>query len=167
MSEELLSQEIPKFKPDFQRGKISEEQFWESICSELNCQTPEGALWESAFREALSHRKEVYHLAYQLGKSYKVGFLSNTEVAAAKQFNKFHPEYFDVKIFSCYENSIKPESQIYELCLEQLQIKPNQAVFIDDKVENIAGAKNVGMHGIVYGHLTQLVTELKSLGVDI
>lgn len=57
---------------------------------------------------------------------------------------------FDVRIFSCELNVVKPAAAIYQHCLEQMGIAPHRALFIDDRAENVDGAQRVGMSGIVY-----------------
>ncbi len=45
----------------------------------------------------------------------------------------------------------KPERGIYELTCTRLSITPDQAVFIDDNLDNIAGARAFGLHAVHFG----------------
>lgn len=65
--------------------------------------------------------------------------------------------YFDAIVVSSEIGHAKPE--IYLAILEKLGVAPADALMIDDREENVAGARAVGMAG----HLFTSVTELKSL----
>lgn len=70
--------------------------------------------------------------------------------------------FFDVTVFSCMEGLIKPDRKIYEITLKRLGVKPKEAVFIDDKEENVNSAKNIGINTILFKDLEQFKKELFS-----
>ncbi|NQV08634.1 HAD family phosphatase [Candidatus Woesearchaeota archaeon] len=156
-----------KYEPDIFRGVLSEKQTWEKICQELGVKEPTvGSLWYDAVKNAVKEKKEVTLLINNLKKSgYKVGFLSNTEIPATRFFKKQDYPVFDAYVFSCFEGIIKPERKIYELALNRLGVKPEESIFIDDREENVEGAKRVGMHAIVFKDIEQLKKELESFSV--
>ena len=43
---------------------------------------------------------------------------------------------------------VKPDKEIYLLAIKKFKLDPNQTVFIDDKIENINAAKNLGFKTI-------------------
>ena len=45
---------------------------------------------------------------------------------------------------------IKPDKQAYRFVLHKLKVKPREALMVDDRADNIKGAKQIGMQGIVY-----------------
>jgi HAD superfamily hydrolase (TIGR01509 family) len=45
----------------------------------------------------------------------------------------------------------KPERAIYELTCARLGVAPEEAVFIDDNADNIAAARDYGMHTVHFG----------------
>jgi putative hydrolase of the HAD superfamily len=57
----------------------------------------------------------------------------------------------------------KPDPRIYHLAVEQLGVKAEQAVFLDDMQRNIVGAKQVGMLGIHFRNPQQVRFELEQL----
>ncbi len=59
----------------------------------------------------------------------------------------------------------KPGERIYRLTLEGLGLPAEQVVFIDDRPENIRGARAVGMHGVLFEGSAALEHALASLGV--
>ena len=45
---------------------------------------------------------------------------------------------------------IKPEEEIYRLLLDRYQIRPEDAIFYDDRPENVEAARRLGMNGVVF-----------------
>ena len=74
-------------------------------------------------------------------------------------------DLFDRIIISCYCGVNKPESRIYEIALNELNVKSEQAIFIDDRQENIDAATNLGIMGILFESATQVRNRLAELGV--
>ena len=158
-----------KFAADFQKGLISEDTFWQRICSELNVPKPTAhSLWADAFKTAYVPREDMFSMAACLQENgYKTALLSNTEAAAMQYFYTFQYNMFDVLVFSCAEGTRKPETKIYELTVERLGAQPGQSVFIDDKPEYINGAKQAGLNTILFRSVGQVKDELARLSVKI
>jgi epoxide hydrolase-like predicted phosphatase len=152
----------------FQKGQISERDFWERVCADLRRATPDvESLWDEAFRAVYSPRLEVFDLADRLrAAGYRTALLSNTEAAAMEFFAELHRGVFDATVFSCAEGTFKPEQKIYEITAQKLGVTPAQCVFIDDKQSFLDGASAAGMQGILYKDFAQLCQSLKELGVE-
>jgi len=54
----------------------------------------------------------------------------------------------DLIVDATYTKILKPDPKAYQLCLDQLGLKADQCVFIDDQLNNVQGANAVGMHGL-------------------
>ena len=54
-------------------------------------------------------------------------------------------------VYSYQEKLIKPDPEIFKILLNKYNLKANECLFIDDKLENIESAKTLGFHVI---HLT-------------
>jgi len=72
---------------------------------------------------------------------------------------------FDAFFSSCYLRVRKPDRRIYQIALDVLQRDPEEAVFVDDRPENVAAAALLGIHAIRYQGSEQLANELVRLGV--
>jgi putative hydrolase of the HAD superfamily len=72
---------------------------------------------------------------------------------------------FDAFFSSCYLRLRKPDRRIYQVALDVLQRDPEEAIFIDDRPENVAAAASLGIHAIRYLGSEQLGEELARLGV--
>ena len=64
-------------------------------------------------------------------------------------------------IISAEVGLLKPDPAIYTLTLEKLGIESQEAVFIDDNEQNVAGARQVGMRAIRFRNAAQARTDLE------
>jgi len=59
-------------------------------------------------------------------------------------------QYLDAALFSSEVGVRKPDARIFTAMLEQLGVRPSEAVFVGDRVnDDIAGAKGVGMRAVL------------------
>ena len=70
---------------------------------------------------------------------------------------------FDEIFISAEMGIAKPDERIYKIVLEKLSIAPEEAVFVDDFIENIEAARKLGMHGIHFQDASVAMAELKRL----
>lgn len=82
---------------------------------------------------------------------------------ALERFNFL--SWFDGIVVSGVEKIKKPDARIYQLTLDRYDVTAENAVFIDDKQENVEAAKKVGIHGIHHTGAQQLKNELEQLKV--
>lgn len=74
--------------------------------------------------------------------------------------------YFDSIIISSFIGASKPDSKMYSTALQELNIKPEEAIFIDDSLKNCMGALAIGIKTVLLCRNKQAyVTEkIKSIG---
>jgi putative hydrolase of the HAD superfamily len=72
---------------------------------------------------------------------------------------------FDHCVFSGELELLKPQPAIYQACLEGLGVRPGEALFIDDRLPNVEGARAVGMRGLLFESLPQLANDVRLLGL--
>ena len=70
---------------------------------------------------------------------------------------------FHYLICSAEVGLMKPNLEIYQLALEKIGFAPHETIFIDDFVENIEGAENIGMQGILFKNREQALADLGKL----
>lgn len=88
---------------------------------------------------------------YVKDNGYRIYVLSNADNTFHDYFPRFAPEeYFDGVMVSSNVHMIKPELRIYEHFLKTYRLKPEECLFIDDREENVAGAKKAGINGYVF-----------------
>jgi putative hydrolase of the HAD superfamily len=124
---------------------------------------------EEKWREVVSRSsvidQEILDYIKQLRTNYKTALLSNIARGGLEVW--FEPgqlaEYFDVTIGSGDIGFAKPEPQAYEITADELGVRLEECVMIDDRLELCEGAKGVGMKAIMYRNLKQLKRELEPL----
>lgn len=89
------------------------------------------------------------------------------------ELNQYRIEAFglrrDFVVFfsSCYVTTRKPDEAIFRMALSVTQRPAEQCVFIDDRSINLENPRRLGMNVIHYQNATQLLGELKSLGIEV
>ncbi|MEN3013506.1 MAG: HAD family phosphatase [Endomicrobiia bacterium] len=155
-----------KYKEKFQKGKITENQLFDKMISELNLKVkikPKFSLWKKAVRKIFKVNKRIIYLIKKLKKqNYKIAILSNTEVPAVEYFyEKGFNKYFDVKVFSCEVGFVKPQKEIYKIALKRLKSKPQEVIFIDDNEEYVNSAKKIKINAVLFKNFKKLIYDLK------
>ena len=85
-------------------------------------------------------------------------------------FRAKYPALFDrfrVILVSGDEKLVKPDAAIYRLALARFGVAAGDAVFVDDRADNVAGAEAVGMTGIVFTDAAALRASLRGLGLPV
>ncbi len=106
-------------------------------------------------------------IAIHSSNKYVLGALNN-EAREPNEFRFAHfglSGYFDLRLSSCYLGLRKPGAAIYLRALEILNRAAERVLFIDDRVENVAGAEAVGMKAIQFSGAESLSAQLRGLGV--
>jgi HAD superfamily hydrolase (TIGR01509 family) len=106
-------------------------------------------------------------LARAKASGYKVLLLSNTDPERFAFVRRRFPEilFFDGYVLSYELKLLKPDPAIYAAAARLGASAPAECVFIDDMEENVTGAVETGLHGILYKPETDLAAELKKLGL--
>lgn len=68
--------------------------------------------------------------------------------------------HFNQLTWSCELGIAKPDPAIYTLTCDKLGIRPVEALFIDDKQENIRAAEHLGLQGVQFHSVDQLRRDL-------
>ena len=112
----------------------------------------------------------MYELVEELKeKGYGIYLLSN----ASYRQHAYWPgiaasKFFDGTLISADVHAVKPQPEIYNLCLEKFGLKAEESFFIDDVGANVEGAVNCGLQGAVFfGDVARLRKELRMAGVNI
>ena len=98
---------------------------------------------------------------------YGIWLLSNASKAQHVYWPKIPvSRLFDGKLVSCDIGIVKPVPGIYTAFTEKFSLRPEECVFIDDTIQNVAGAIACGWQGIVFhGSSLELEQKLRRLRV--
>lgn len=124
-------------------------------------------LWENRDKLVSPYPYSVEWIKELKSRGYNVYLLSNYP----KDMFNLHARVgsfpflplVDGKVVSAFVKMIKPNADIYELLLNKYDLKAQECVFLDDRTDNIEGARKIGMHGIVFQNYEQAKKELDAL----
>jgi len=69
---------------------------------------------------------------------------------------------FNQLTWSCELGIAKPDPAIYNLTCDKLGVRPGEALFLDDKRENVQAAQQLGLEALQFSSIDQLQRDLAS-----
>ncbi len=149
------------------RGEITVREHMLHVMHALGLPETDAAIAE--FRAEFFGGDEVdYEMIAEIDSlrpKYKTALLSNAwDDLRGMLEEKWQIAYaFDHLTISAEVGIAKPDTGIYTFTLEKLGVAPEEAIFVDDFIENIAAARKLGMHGIHFQEKEKAMAELKKL----
>ena len=152
----------------FERGDVTPEELHAQLCELGACDIPVDAIAQAA-SDIFTPIEENLALVERLAAAgHPLGILSNT--------NPWHWRFvtgrfpllataFDEIVTSYDARAMKPEAAIYEHAIERAEVAAGDIFFVDDRPENVAGAREAGMDAVVYRDPRSLVRLLRDRGV--
>ncbi len=110
-------------------------------------------------------RPEMIVYIEELKKKYKIAILSNAISGLEETLQDVLQIYhlFDLVVSSYNLKIQKPDPRIYNHTLKKLGIQAQEAVFIDDVVENVRAAEALGIRGVVFKDFEQCRFDLNKI----
>lgn len=153
------------------RGTLREEEAFRAIAERLPKRLHDAtqkliSMWDRPILEI----DGMYDLVAELkSMGYGIYLLSN---ASARQHDYWPripaSRFFDGKLISADHHVIKPQPEIYRLCLKEFGLQAEECFFIDDVPANIEGALCCGIPGAVFhGDAKLLRSQLRAAGVPV
>lgn len=162
-----------KYKSDLTRGKISLIDIYSKIIKKFGLKNldPKEIVDKhlKIFQRIIENlNEEVLSLVKKLRENYSVVCLVNAELDVVPLVRKRGVyDYFKHAYISTELRMEKPNKEIYSAVLNDLNCEAEEAIFIDDKEDNVNSAKGVGINSILYKNFRQLKKDLKILGTSI
>ncbi|MGC3989914.1 MAG: HAD family phosphatase [Chthoniobacteraceae bacterium] len=157
-------------KNEYERGAIDRGTFLRRIYAEIGYRGTD-ADFVQAWEEIFTENTPMVDLVRSLHGKLPIYLLSNTSDLHVDYIFREYPFFslFGDAVYSYRAGCMKPERKIYEITVEQLQVKPEETVFIDDLPKNIETAKAMGFHAFQYDlkDHTTLLEGLRKLGVEL
>ena len=145
-------------------GEITEEEHWQNVMKALKLPASEFERVREEFfaGDVIDH--EIVEFLRSIKTKYKVGLISNAwsglrDYIVREKFD----DAFHHMVISAEVGVAKPDPKIYHIALEQLQVKPKEAVFVDDFIENVNACEKVGMKGIHFKDSESALQQLKKM----
>jgi glucose-1-phosphatase len=159
----------------YETGDIDSEGYFDYFCRATKTRPDRGEL-ERAFCDIFVPIDETLRLAQRLtAAGHRLGILSNTNslqwrwctdgryplLARAGQAGAV----FGSAVLSFEVHAMKPDRAIYEIAAERAGASPCEVFFVDDRVENVVGAKAAGIDAVLFTDAEQLAADLRQRGV--
>jgi epoxide hydrolase-like predicted phosphatase len=165
-SEKTIRDFIVSLLVRYESGSMTKHEFDSRIARRFGIKESE-VNWPIFLYDNGKVKKEMVSLAKKLSKRYKVACITNVD----KSRYYYAKSLIDYSIFrfvlaSCYFGRSKPDKRIYLEALRRLNVKPSEAIFIDDMEVNVKGARKVGITAIHFKGINGLIRDLKRYGID-
>ena len=175
---EDLAPNVAKEKRDFVLALSDQMKAFKSwVMSEEKYRSwAQQELWSSYLLEEISKifgesyevDEQVLNLAQSLKfQGYKLCICSNnfpTRINALQERYRFL-ELFDVAVFSFEVKSMKPNTKIFEVLIEESWCKAEEIVYSDDNEDKLFGAKNLWIQTFVFSSFEGFVEDLQKLWI--
>jgi epoxide hydrolase-like predicted phosphatase len=145
-------------------GQATINDVWETACQRLGLSAEDLAQLKEDFWAGDHYDHDLFAFLSALRPRHKTGIISN----AWPGVREFHARYindatFDVIVYSQEEGIAKPAPEIYQRALTRLAVRPEEAVFVDDVLENVEAAQALGMAGVRFESAAQTKAALEKL----
>ncbi|MFX1454245.1 MAG: HAD-IA family hydrolase [Promethearchaeota archaeon] len=173
---------IRKLKRKLSSGIISSREFLENIFDkyyypfqEKNGSLPPKKinveyyieLWFDLYSQVTHLSEEMAEIIERLHQAgYTVSLMSNThDIHAKSNMLRGFYDIFDNVFLSNEIGYIKPDMEKYKYVMKKLDTKPKKCVFIDDKIQNLVPARELGIIVIRFESFENFKKKLIELGI--
>jgi len=159
-------------RPAYDEGKLTGIGFWEKFLREAGLGKNQGMAEELNRCDARMWTSEnpamvVWQQALK-ERGLKTAILSNIgdDVLASveRTFDWIHR--FDVLVWSYQLGIAKPDAKLYRHAQAELGVRPEETLFIDDKLPNVEAARALGILAIQFSSVDGLRKDLIASGLD-
>lgn len=123
----------------------------------------------ACFNGMLSVRLPVVEMACRLAKTVRCGVISNTDPLHGPwiQKNSGLLRVMGAWTFSYTHHALKPDRPLYDAALADMRAVAAGTLLIDDRLDNLATARSMGMHTVQFTGLNAVRADLLRLGLQV
>jgi len=158
------------FQARFEAGAVSGDEFYDEFCRTTKT-TPDRDKLMFAAGAIFELNTAIVPVVAQLQSAgYRTGVLSNTcewhwRYCIDGRYAML-PGAFEQLVLSYDARSMKPDAEIYRVAIEAAGVAPHEVFFVDDRVDNVAGAVAAGIDAVLFTSPGQCAAELKRRGFE-
>ena len=130
-------------------GEVAPEIVWIEVGRQL-CLTPREVIdLERDFWLDGKWDSRLLEFIRSLKPAIRIGLLSDAWMDARRRVeDAVGAGFFDAMVFSAEEGLRKPVSEIYLRTLNRIEVEPREALYVDDRLLNVQGARAAGLQAI-------------------
>ncbi len=145
-------------------GEVTEDEHWAAVTRKLKRDPSEANILRDEFFGGDVIDLKLVAFLRSIKPHYKTGLISNAwSGLRAYILEKKFDDAFHIMTISAEVGVAKPGAKIYHFALEQAGVQPEAAVFVDDFIDNVEGARAVGMSAIHFRAPESALAELNTL----
>ena len=157
----------------YHQGIISDEEFYQLACELLRVCSLNKEDFFKAFNSIISDlNKDVVDLIKKIRKKNNFRFICISNI------NSSHWNYlkkkkwdiwdlFDDFILSHEVHLTKPDPEIFQLAIDKAKCQPSEILFIDDGLNNVRAANDLGINTIRFVDIEDLIEKLKAYNIKL
>jgi putative hydrolase of the HAD superfamily len=163
----LLLLEFWRQSDIYHQGKISNEEFYNLACELLQISALDQKEFFDSFNSVVSIvREDILELIKNIKEQNDLKLLCLSNVNSSHwhflmEHNPKLSDFFDDLILSFEVHLMKPDPRIFQLAIQKAGCKAEEIIFIDDGLNNVRSAREMGINGIKFTTLEDLVKDLK------
>ena len=151
-------------------GRITDASWRAEVAERLQLRFPDADAAEAVRLWSLSPGEidtDVLELLHRCRESAKLVLITNATTRLESDLRRLGiSRTFDHIINSSSIGHAKPHSGIFNTALNRLSIKAHEALFVDDKAENVYAAAEMGINGHQFTTVESLKTTLAKHGLS-
>src|SRR3989338_3541073 len=151
----------------FELGQIPPKGYFEGLKKRLRL-TWSYEQFVRAWNGIFNENHDVTLLMPRLRKRHKLLALTNTNILHLAHIKTMFPALaiFDHWVASCEVGMRKPEPEIYAFAAKQAGVRPQAAIYIDDRPELVEAGRSAGLKAIRFESGEQLIQEFRAPGIE-
>jgi putative hydrolase of the HAD superfamily len=157
----------------YDQGVISPEEYWEGFAKRAGAPIDRSVVAQLRILDTemwSSTSPEMMEWVDLLNESeLTTAVLSNMQHDMAAYARKNFPwfAHLDHQILSCEIGLIKPDPAIFRETVKRVGVRPQEALFVDDREANVNAARGTGMVAIRFQSPKQLRDDLQEMGFQM
>lgn len=118
-------------------------------------------IWQGVFSE----NETMIAFAQELAKTYNIWAWSNAgEMHFPWIYERFPSlNFFSGDAISCYIGAVKPNRCYYDRALEKCGLRAEQVLFVDDRPENVEGARTAGIVTVQFTDTMETIAAMRAV----
>jgi HAD superfamily hydrolase (TIGR01493 family) len=147
----------------YESGQLSTREFYNHFVLQTGYR---GTLeqFRDTWQDIFAENAPMIAFAQELARTYRVYAWSN---AGEMHFPWIYERFPSLRFFtgdaiSCYLGAVKPNRAYYERALEKCGLRPEQVLFVDDRPENVEGARAVGITTVPYTTVSETIAAMRA-----
>ena len=153
---------------DYERGDITSQQFFDHFVAQTGF-TGSFEAFAGIWRNIFAENTPMIEFGRRMSRHMPVYIFTNaSELHVPWVFDRYPSLQFHSGIAASWElKASKPSAAYYERALARFQLNPADCLFIDDRPENIEGARKCNIPSILYTTVGETMMHISGLGRGI